>query len=54
MTVSAPLMAPRLPPDTGASMNCSPVLARGRAQLAATAADAVVWSTKIAPRRMPA
>ena len=54
MTVSAPLTAPTLPPDTGASMNCRPRSRPATASSRATAAEAVVWSTKIAPFFMPA
>ena len=54
ITVSAPLIAPRLPPDTGASMNCSPLSRAAALSSRATAAEAVVWSTKTAPDFIPA
>ena len=54
ITVSAPLMAPRLPPETGASMNFRPRLSASAPSSRATSAEAVVWSTKIAPGFMPA
>ena len=54
MTVSAPLMAPRLPPETGASMNVDPFFCASAASSRATSAEAVVWSTKIVPDVMPA
>ena len=54
MTVSAPFTAPAWPPDTGASMKCRPRASASRCNWRATSAEAVVWSTKIAPGRMPA
>ena len=54
ITVSAPLIAPRLPPETGASTKASPLPFAVAASSRATSADAVVWSTKIAPAFIPA
>ena len=50
MTVSAPFSAPDWPPDTGASRNAQPRFAASAASSRAMPADAVVWSTWIAPR----
>jgi hypothetical protein len=49
ITVSRPLTAPAWPPDTGASTKPRPRAAATAASSRATAADAVVWSTKTAP-----
>jgi hypothetical protein len=43
-----------LPPDTGASMKCRPRERAAAASSRATSAEAVVWSTKMAPGCMPA
>ena len=54
ITVSTPFSAPACPPDTGASMNLKPALVAAASSSRATSAEAVVWSTKIAPFFMPA
>ena len=54
ITVSMPFTAPAWPPDTGASMKPRPFEAASAASSRAMSADAVVWSTKIAPAFMPA
>ena len=54
MTVSAPLTAPRLPPETGASTKAKPRRFASPASSRATLAEAVVWSTKTAPCCMSA
>ena len=54
ITVRAPLMAPRFPPETGASTKRRPLPAAAAASSRATLAEAVVWSTKSAPVFMPA
>jgi hypothetical protein len=53
ITVSVPFTAPRLPPDTGASTKSNPRPAAAAASSRAMSAEAVVWSTKTVPRRMP-
>ena len=54
ITVSKPFWAPAWPPDTGASTNCSALCRAAACNSRATLAEAVVWSTKIAPLAMPA
>ena len=54
ITVSWPFCAPAWPPETGASTNCRPRVRAARYSSRATSADAVVWSTKMAPGSMPA
>jgi hypothetical protein len=54
ITVSAPFTAPAWPPETGASMKCRPWARACACSSRATSADAVVWSTKMAPAAMPA
>ena len=50
MTVSTPLMAPRLPPETGASMKVMPLTLPNAARSRAIWAEVVVWSTHSVPR----
>ena len=49
ITVSWPFSAPAWPPDTGASTNPRPRAAHSAASSRATVAEAVVWSTNVAP-----
>ena len=50
MTVRMPFSAPAWPPETGASTKAAPRSAAAPASSRATAAEAVVWSTKTASR----
>ena len=54
ITVRMPFCAPAWPPDTGASMKCSPSCLAAAWSSRATSAEAVVWSTITAPGFMPA
>jgi hypothetical protein len=54
MMPSWPFCAPAWPPDTGASMKPIPFSFALAWTSRATTADAVVWSTRIAPFFMPA
>src|SRR6185312_13990147 len=54
MTVSTPFSAPAWPPETGPSTNLKPAFFAAASSSRATSADAVVWSTKVAPFFMPA
>src|ERR1700760_777942 len=54
MTVSTPFSAPAWPPDTGASTNLKPAFLAAASSSRATSAEAVVWSTKVAPFLTPA
>ena len=54
MTVSTPFSAPAWPPETGASMKPAPCSFAAACSSRATSAEAVVWSTKIAPWPSPA
>src|ERR1700744_753800 len=54
ITVSTPFSAPAWPPDTGASTNLKPALVAAASSSRATSAEAVVWSTKVAPFFTPA
>src|SRR6266702_8294119 len=54
MTVKTPFSAPAWPPETGASTNSKPSLVAAASRSRATSADAVVWSTKVAPFFVPA
>jgi hypothetical protein len=49
-----PFSAPAWPPETGASMKPMPFSFAAANTLRATSAEAVVWSTRIAPFFMPA
>ena len=51
MTVSTPFSAPAWPPETGASMKPKPLSLAAASSSRATSAEAVVWSTKMAPLR---
>ena len=53
MTVRTPFSAPAWPPETGASTKAAPFAAAASASSRATAAEAVVWSTKTAPFSRP-
>ena len=53
MTVSAPFSAPAWPPETGASRNRHPRSLAAASSSLARVADAVVWSTKMAPLPIP-
>jgi hypothetical protein len=54
ITVSLPFSAPAWPPETGASMKSTPFSFAIANTLRATSAEAVVWSTRMAPFFMPA
>ena len=54
MTASWPFWAPACPPETGASMNPTPRSSAAVRMSRATAAEAVVWSTSVAPAAIPA
>ncbi len=53
ITLSCPFCAPACPPETGASMKCSPRARAASCSSRATAAEAVVWSTNTASGFMP-
>jgi hypothetical protein len=54
MMPSCPFWAPAWPPDTGASMKPMPRFFASSYSSLARVAEAVVWSTRIAPFFMPA